>query len=245
MDIKKMWLCTRAIAHRGLHTDDKPENSLAAFKNACEKGFPIELDVQAIDDGTVIVFHDDNISRMTSHDGYVSNLTSDKLDELRLAGTDEKIPTFEQLLETVNGAVPLLIEIKNEGKVGFLEQKVIDMLSSYKGDFAVQSFNPYSMEYFKKNASGIIRGQLSMVMNKKTMSGAFRRFMFNSLRITKISTPDFISYNAADLPSKKVAKLGIPTLAWTVRSNTEMERVTPYCDNVIFENFIPVKTEEN
>lgn len=166
MDIKKMWLCTRPVAHRGLHTDDKPENSLAAFVNACEYGFPIETDVQAIDDGTVIVFHDDNISRMTSHDGYVSNLTSDKLNELRLAGTDEKIPTFEQLLETVNGKVPLLIEIKNEGKVGFLEQKVIDMLSSYNGDFAVQSFNPYSMEYFKKNASGIIRGQLSMVMTK-------------------------------------------------------------------------------
>lgn len=244
MDIKKMWLCTRPVAHRGLHTDDKPENSLAAFVNACEYGFPIETDVQSIDDGTVIVFHDDNISRMTSHDGYVSNLTSDKLNELRLAGTDEKIPTFEQLLETVNGKVPLLIEIKNEGKVGFLEQKVIDMLSSYNGDFAVQSFNPYSMEYFKKNASGIIRGQLSMIMTKNNMSGAFKRFMFNSLKIAKISSPDFISYNAPDLPNKKVAKLNIPTLAWTVRSNTEMEKVSPYCDNIIFENFIPVKTNE-
>ena len=210
MDIKKMWLCTRPVAHRGLHTDDKPENSLAAFVNACEYGFPIETDVQAIDDGTVIVFHDDNISRMTSH----------------------------------NGKVPLLIEIKNEGKVGFLEQKVIDMLSSYNGDFAVQSFNPYSMEYFKKNASGIIRGQLSMVMTKNNMSGAFKRFMFNSLKIAKISSPDFISYNAPDLPNKKVAKLNIPTLAWTVRSNTEMEKVSPYCDNIIFENFIPVKTNE-
>ena len=85
MDIKKMWLCTRPIAHRGLHTYGKPENSLAAFVNACDYGFPIETDVQAIDDGTVIVFHDDNISRMTSHDGYVSNLTSEKLNELRLA----------------------------------------------------------------------------------------------------------------------------------------------------------------
>lgn len=85
-------------------------------------------------------------------------MTKDKLCELRLGGTDECIPTFEQVLQTINGAVPMLIEIKNEGKIGKLEQKVIDMLASYNGEFAVESFNPYSMEYFKKNATGIIRG---------------------------------------------------------------------------------------
>lgn len=241
MDIRKTWLCTTPIAHRGLHNAEKPENSLAAFQNACENAFPVELDVQIIDDGTLIVFHDNNIKRMTAHDGYVSNLTKEKLCELNLAGTEQTIPTFEQVLETINGSVPMLIEIKNESKVGKLEQKVIDMLSSYKGEFAVESFNPYSMEYFKHNASGIIRGQLSMVMSKKDMPGAFRRFMFNSMRVAKISAPDFIAYNAADLPSKKVSRLDLPTIAWTIRSNTEMEKVAPYSDNIIFENFIPVK----
>lgn len=241
MDIRKTWLCTAPIAHRGLHNVEKPENSLAAFKNACENSTPVELDVQIIDDGTLIVFHDNNIKRMTAHDGYVSNLTKDKLGELNLGGTEQTIPTFEQVLETINGSVPMLIEIKNESKVGQLEQKVIDMLASYTGEFAVESFNPYSMEYFKQNASGIIRGQLSMIMTKKEMSGAFKRFMFNSMRVAKISAPDFIAYNAADLPQKKVTKLNLPTIAWTIRSNTEMEKAAPYADNIIFENFIPVK----
>lgn len=243
MDIKKTWLCTDPIAHRGLHNNEKPENSIAAFKNACEVGCPVELDVQIIDDSTIIVFHDYDLKRMTAHDGYVANLTKDKLCELRLGGTDECIPTFEQVLQTINGAVPMLIEIKNEGKIGKLEQKVIDMLASYNGEFAVESFNPYSMEYFKKNATGIIRGQLSMIMTKKNMAGAFRRYMFNSMRVAKISCPDFIAYNAADLPNKKLAKLNIPTIAWTIRSNTEMEKVAPYIDNIIFENFMPVKEQ--
>lgn len=241
MDIRKTWLCTAPIAHRGLYNTEKPENSLAAFKNACDNSFPVELDVRIIDDGTLIVFHDNNIKRMTTHDGYVSNLTKDKLCELNLAGTEQTIPTFEQVLETINGAVPMLIEIKNESKVGELEQKVIDMLSSYNGEFAVESLNPYSMEYFKHNASEIIRGQLFMVMTKNYMPGAFKRFMFNSMRIAKISSPDFIASKAADLPYKKISKLNLPTIAWTIRSNTEMEKVAPYSDNIIFENFIPVK----
>lgn len=243
MDIRKTWLCTTPIAHRGLHNSNMPENSLAAFENAASNGFPIELDIQLIDDGTVVVFHDYHLKRMTLSDGYTSNLTKDKLLDLHLLSSDYTIPTFEKVLEVINGKVPLLIEVKNEGKVGTLEQKAIDMLASYNGEFAVQSFNPYSMEYFKKNASGIIRGQLASVMTKKDLAGAIKRYMFNSLKVTKISSPDFISYNADCLPNKKVARLALPTLAWTIRSNAEMERVAPLSDNIIFENFIPVKTE--
>ena len=239
MDIKKTWLCNQPIAHRGLHNTELPENSLAAFENAINHGFAIELDVQCIDDGTVVVFHDSDIKRMTLHDGYLANLTLDKLDELRLLNTDQKIPTFEQVLQLVNGRAPLLIEIKNTSSVGNLEKRVKDILSTYNGEFAVQSFNPYSVEYFKTNATGFIRGQLSEVFTKETMPSFIRRRAFNSLYINKISTPDFIAFNANHLPSKKIAKTKLPVLAWTVRSNTEMERVKPFCDNVIFENFIP------
>ncbi len=243
MDIKKTWLCTRPIAHRGLHNTEIPENSLASFRNAVENGFPIELDVQIIDDGTPVVIHDSDLKRMTLTDGYVSNLTKEKLIELHLLGTDETIPTFEQVLETINGQTPILIELKNPGRIGELEQKTIDMLNSYSGDFAVQSFNPYSMEYFKKNASGFIRGQLSSFMTKKDLSGFYKRHMFNSMKINKISSPDFISYNCDFLPNRKVSKCDLPVLAWTVRSNTEMERISDFCDNIIFENFLPVKSE--
>lgn len=243
MDIKKSWLFSRPIAHRGLHGIDAPENSLAAFGKAIEAGFPIEIDVRPIDDGTVVVFHDDKLTRMTDLDGYVCNMTKSDLEKVRLRNSDERIPTFKEVLEFVDGRTPLLIEIKNDSTVGQLERDTLELLSSYKGEYAVQSFNPYSMELFKKNAPQIPRGQLSCFFDKKDL-GFFKRFVLKRLKMNKVSSPDFISYNHANLPNKYVTKTKLPTLAWTVRSNAEMEKCLPYCDNIIFENFIPVIGEK-
>ena len=243
MDIKKSWLFSRPIAHRGLHGIDAPENSLAAFGKAIEAGFPIEIDVRPIDDGTVVVFHDDKLTRMTDLDGYVCNMTKSDLEKVRLRNSDERIPTFKEVLEFVDGRTPLLIEIKNDSTVGQLERDTLELLSSYKGEYAVQSFNPYSMEFFKKNAPQIPRGQLSCFFDKKDL-GFFKRFVLKRLKMNKVSSPDFISYNHANLPNKYVPKTKLPTLAWTVRSNAEMEKCLPYCDNIIFENFIPVIGEK-
>ena len=243
MDIKKSWLFSRPIAHRGLHGIDAPENSLAAFGKAIDAGFPIEIDVRPIDDGTVVVFHDDKLTRMTDLDGYVCNMTKIDLEKVRLRNSDEHIPTFKEVLEFVDGRTPLLIEIKNDSTVGQLERDTLELLSSYKGEYAVQSFNPYSMEFFKKNAPQIPRGQLSCFFDKKDL-GFFKRFVLKRLKMNKVSSPDFISYNHANLPNKYVTKTKLPTLAWTVRSNAEMEKCLPYCDNIIFENFIPVIGEK-
>ena len=243
MDIKKSWLFSRPIAHRGLHGIDAPENSLAAFGKAIEAGFPIEIDVRPIDDGTVVVFHDDKLTRMTDLDGYVCNMTKSDLEKVKLRNSDKRIPTFKEVLEFVDGRTPLLIEIKNDSTVGQLERDTLELLSSYKGEYAVQSFNPYSMEFFKKNAPQIPRGQLSCFFDKKDL-GFFKRFVLKRLKMNKVSSPDFISYNHANLPNKYVTKTKLPTLAWTVRSNAEMEKCLPYCDNIIFENFIPVIGEK-
>ena len=113
MKIFNTWIVNKYIAHRGLHNKNCAENSISAFKNAISKNYPIELDVQQIGDGTVIVFHDDTLQRMTGKDGYVKNITSvDSLKEYKLGGTKDTIPTFKEVLEVVNGQVPILIEIK-------------------------------------------------------------------------------------------------------------------------------------
>ena len=74
MDIFKSWLVEKYIAHRGLHDEESPENSLSAFEKAIQKGYVIELDIQQIADGNVVVFHDTSLSRMTGQDGYLKNL---------------------------------------------------------------------------------------------------------------------------------------------------------------------------
>lgn len=243
MDIRKSWLVAKPIAHRGLHNADLPENSLGAFENAIENGYSIELDVRTIDDGTVIVFHDNSLCRLTNSDGYACNLNINTLKDYNLLNTEYKIPTFEKVLEYVNGRVPILIETKNEGKVGELESKVVEMLKNYKGDIAVQSFNPMSMGYFRENAPHILRGQLASYFTKSEVSGGFKRYFLKRLKLNNISVPDFISYNAEYLPNKYVTRTKLPVLAWTIRSNADMERVLPHCDNIIFEKFIPEITK--
>ena len=135
------WLLSTPIAHRGLWNEEIPENSLLAYKNAIEKGYPIEIDVHKSKDGVLFVFHDDNLSRMTGVDALLHEKTSTELKSLTLNGTEEKIPTLKEVLEVVDGKVPLLIEIKNQPDNSVVDDTV-KILKEYKGEFAVQSFNP-------------------------------------------------------------------------------------------------------
>ncbi|MCI8412862.1 MAG: glycerophosphodiester phosphodiesterase [Clostridia bacterium] len=239
MNIKSTRLFTTPIAHRGLHNDEIPENSLLSYEKAIEKGYPIEIDVRIIDDGTIIVFHDDTLGRMTDKDGYASGLRETDLPQLYLKGTDQTVPTFKQVLDLVHGEVPLLIETKVTAKIGALESKVIELLKEYKGEYAMQSFDPYSMEYFRKHTPDTLRGQLSATFTKTSGLSLGKRIAMSHLSVTKISDPHFISFCGADLPNKYVAKKQLPTLAWTIRSKTDYEKVADYCDNIIFEGFSP------
>ena len=58
MNIYETWIAKTPIAHRGLHNDKCPENSIAAFKNAVKNKVPVEMDVVCLTDGTPVVFHD-------------------------------------------------------------------------------------------------------------------------------------------------------------------------------------------
>ena len=240
MKIFNTWIVNKYIAHRGLHNKNCAENSISAFKNAISKNYPIELDVQQIGDGTVIVFHDDTLQRMTGKDGYVKNITSvNSLKEYKLGGTKDTIPTFKEVLEVVNGQVPILIEIKNVDKVGRLEQTVIDMLKEYKGEYAIMSFNPFVLSYFKNNAPDILRGQLSGSFKNEKLAW-FKKVLLRRLALHRVASFNFIAYEATALPYNRLKKFkNVPLLAWTVRSQEQYLEVAKHCDNIIFENFEP------
>ena len=240
MDLFNSWLVDQPIAHRGLHDKVSPENSISAFEKAIEAGYPIELDVQLIADGTVVVFHDNSLSRLTDNDGYLKFLNKEDLKLLTLKDSKEKIPTLNEVLEVVNGRVPLLIEVKNEGKVGKLEKNVLEILKNYKGEFAICSFNPYVLEYFYKHAPHIPRGQIAGFFKGEKLSFFKKHALKKMLLNKKISHPHFISYEAKRLPNRFIRKYKeLPLLAWTVRSESEYLNVVKYCDNIIFEGFEP------
>ena len=154
----------RLVAHRGLHDNGRgvPENSMTAFQLAIERGHAIELDVRITADNKLVVFHDDTLQRMTGVPGEVDRWVLEDLKKLRLLGTEEAIPTVEEMLSLVNGQVPLLIEIKNDKSenVGRLEPLLMALLAEYQGFFILESFNPEVLVWLRRNAPQYISGQL-------------------------------------------------------------------------------------
>lgn len=235
------WIATQPIAHRGLHDGNVtiPENSLAACAAAIDAGYPIELDVRLLADGTAVVFHDTDLERMTGEPGAVSHCDRAQIASLRLLDTAEPIPRLETVLEFVGGRVPLLIEIKSEGDVGPLEAAVLAAISGYAGAVAVQSFNPYSLGYFRKLAPAIPRGQLAGDFREVRLLTALQKFLLRNLCLSGISGPHFIAYDLRALPglAPTLARraFNLPLLAWTVRDPSDLAIACQQADNIIFE----------
>ncbi|MDR1797843.1 MAG: glycerophosphodiester phosphodiesterase [Clostridiales Family XIII bacterium] len=231
------WMLTNPIAHRGLHDALTPENSLAAFEQAIRKGTAIELDVQLTKDERVVVFHDDNVKRMTGFDGELEKMTLDELKQLRLKGTEERIPTFDEVLDLVDCKAPMLVEIKKHKKE--LERLVIERLHTYEGEYAIQAFNPFVLRNVRKLDPTIVCGLLSSKFEDMKLM-RIKKAGIKNARLFFIGKPDFLSFEIHSFPNDRIddfrKKLGLPVLAWTVRSKEELERAKNFCDNIIFEN---------
>lgn len=246
MNIYESWIVKTPIAHRGVFGEKVPENSLAAFKQAVKAKLPIEFDVTALADGTPVIFHDEKMARMTGRDGFISSLSLSDISDFRLQGTKEKIPTLAEALEVIDGKVPILIEIKNYGKVGPFEKSVWKVLQNYNGEYAIESFNPYSIEWFKINAPKVKRGQLASFFDDKEIIGAKRFFLKRLLLNKKVSEPNFIVYKAENLPNKYVKKYYgvVPVLAFTIRSEEEELKIKGCADNFIFDSYTPTALQK-
>lgn len=246
MSIYESWLVKQPIAHRGLFDEKHPENSLAAFKNAVKNKLPIELDVSLLTDGTPVIFHDEKLARMTGKDGFISNCKYEDIQKLTLANTKERIPTLQETLDLIDGKVPILVEIKNYGKVGPFEKAVWKVLQNYKGEYAVESFNPYSVEWFKVNAPKVKRGQIAAFTEEKEIIGVRRFFLKRMWLNKKVSEPNFIVYKTENLPNKYVKKYygEIPVLAYSVKNEEEEIRVKGFADNIIFDSYTPTSLKK-
>ena len=232
-------------AHRGLHDENKAENSMSAFAAAKEKGFGIELDVRLSKDGELVVFHDETLTRVVGKEGKVIDFTAEELSKMSLSGTSDGIPTLRQVLDLIDGAVTLLIEIKlGTGERGVAE-KFIEVIEGYKGDFIVESFNPLALKVVRRERPDILRGILSAeYMKDEKYKGKLVYRLAQHLALNFLTRPDFIAY---DKKGYAVAGLrfvrrvfGTPLITWTIKSQEEEnEAISRGFDTVIFENYIP------
>ncbi|MBR4084316.1 MAG: glycerophosphodiester phosphodiesterase [Lachnospiraceae bacterium] len=231
-------------AHRGLHDNDSeaPENSLAAFRKAVEAGFGMELDIQLSKDKIPVVFHDFDLKRVCGVEGKIKDYTLQELKEFRLCGSDEQIPAFAEVLELVDGQVPLIVEFKGDNLNVSLCPIADKLLQEYRGVYCVESFNPLMVAWYKRHRKDVFRGQLSekfFTHGKKNIL----YFVLQNMMLNFLAKPDFISYKCTDydaLSRRLCCGLFKATaVTWTIKSAEELKEMKKHFEIFIFEGFIP------
>lgn len=233
-------------AHRGLHGNGIPENSMAAFKAALDGGYGIELDIHLTKDGDLAVIHDTSLKRTAGVDVKITDLTLAELSNYRLECTEETIPAFYQVLDLFAGKAPLIIELKADGNN---QQQLVDTavsaMQGYKGPWCMESFDPRCVYYLRKNHPEVIRGQLSanFLSEKNNMSWIVNFIMTHNLA-NFMTQPDFVSYRFEHRNStftnaiwQKVWKL--QRVTWTIRSQEDYDVAVKEGWLPIFEYFRP------
>ncbi|MDE7247169.1 MAG: glycerophosphodiester phosphodiesterase, partial [Lachnospiraceae bacterium] len=217
------------FAHRGLHDNasDAPENSMAAFRKAVEAGLGMELDVQVTKDGVPVIFHDFKLDRICRVQGKVTDCIYEELQNYRLCDSGERIPKFSELLEMVDGQVPLIVEIKAETMDVSCCEVIDSLLRAYKGAYCIESFNPLVLWWFRRKHGEVVRGQLSSNFRKE---GEYRNicyFVMTHLLLNFLTKPDFIAYNHmfSEEPGRRICRrlYHHPAAAWTIRSQQDLE----------------------
>lgn len=231
-------------AHRGLfdNKSDAPENSLRAFEKAVKAGYGIELDVQLSKDDIPVVFHDATLKRMCGIEGNVWDYTLEELQQMKLADSQQTIPTFTDVLKLVDGKVPLIIEYKLDRVSTKVCKLANEILKDYHGVYCIESFHPFAVAWYKKNRPDIIRGQLSQnFMKVKKYKGQPVMWALSHLLTNVLCRPDFIAYNHKDanmLSRKLCRKMGALAVAYTLKNQEDYEKVREEFDLFIFDSFI-------
>jgi glycerophosphoryl diester phosphodiesterase len=241
------WLIERPVAHRGLHGNGVIENTLGAARAAVDAHYAIEVDVQLTADNEVVVFHDDTLDRLTTATGRVAARSLAELRQIAIRGTDERIPTLQELLDKVAGRTPIVIELKSDWNGDErLPARVAEVLTGYAGPVAAMSFDPEILVALQKLAPGLPRGIVAERYYDdsewKPLTPA-QKFKFGNLLHIHRTKPHFVAYYIRDLPAiaPLAARhlLGMKLLTWTVRTDAERRKARWWANQMIFEGFRP------
>jgi glycerophosphoryl diester phosphodiesterase len=242
-------LVAAPIAHRGLHDSAKGlvENTLSAARAAIAGGFGIECDLQLSADGEAVVFHDFTLERLTKGAGDIGARKAADLAAIPLKGTADRIPTLADLLHLVAGRVPLIIEVKSrfDGDMR-LVRRTVEQVTGYDGPVGIKSFDAEVVAELRQIAPDIPRGivaQLDYSYPDYASLGAAEKHALANLLHYPESLPHFVSWQVRDLPSAAPflcrTALGLPVMAWTVRTPEDRARAAKHADQMVFEGFHP------
>lgn len=240
----------RPIAHRGLHdpTMGRLENTAPAFQAAIDRGYGIECDLQPADDGTPMVFHDEKLERLVAAAGAIASYSPAMLAKFRYKGQNQKILTFAQFLELVDGRVPLLVEVK--GKKSGVDTDFVERIArqarKYEGPIALMSFNRAIVAALAERAPKIPRGEIVGGHQVLASIWAGRSGSRQGAAASRApgSSRTGIGFYAVDVKLVSVARKwmsrhapDLPLFTWTVRTPRQRAAAARWADAPIFEGY--------
>lgn len=223
----------RPIAHRGLHRPGVacPENTMAALKAAHREGYGAEVDVQLTADGQVVIFHDMALKRLTDQPGRMKDRPVSHLPRLRIFGGRETPPLLRDAIAALPD-LPLLVELKMGDPA--LAPAVAAVLDGHDGPFAIQSFDPALVAWFRDNRPDWCRGLIAFTNLRFSLKAEEPRY---DPAFIPACDPHFLAWHVGDLPVPPGTPADLPVLTWTVRSPANRRRAARHADNIIFEGY--------
>jgi len=241
----------RPVAHRGLHdrAHGVIENSASAFAAAIAGNYAIECDLQLTSDGVAVVFHDDDVTRLTGKTGWVRDFTAAEFTTTPLLGSaaGDCPQTVDQFLTQIGGRALLQIELKKQegADTARLAKAASAALRAYEGPITVESFDPNLLVAIRREGYagplGIITYGYDIPDWDEKLNDT-ERFVLRNLLHAPWSRFTFIScyQKSLDLPAVRFFRaLGVPVTAWTIRNAEEARAVKGHADQLVFEGFDP------
>lgn len=154
---------SRLIGHRGC-ADQYPENTIQAVKQSAPHVDMIEFDVQRCGSGELVVFHDDELDRLTNVSGYVSTTDWERLRELTILDSTETIPRFDEFLTAVPADTAVNIELKHAG----MAEEIVSTVEDCDNEVLVSSFWPDAIQEIRDRSETI---DLAFLINENPEAG--------------------------------------------------------------------------
>jgi len=207
------------IGHRGA-AGHEVENTIPSIDKAISFGVDaVEVDVFLCKSGELVVFHDENLSRLTNSNAFIESLTLDSIKKIEVFN-NHKIPTLNEVIKFINNRIHLNIELKgiNTAKPTY---KLLKSIFSNKKQLiekiSISSFNWNELEIIYDLDKDI---QTAVLVEERPVEMAINQAKKINAKAINI---DFKLLNKKVV--KKIKSENLIINAWTVNEINQIERI--------------------
>ncbi|WP_158209363.1 glycerophosphodiester phosphodiesterase [Myroides phaeus] len=217
------------IGHRGAMghiTENTVESIQKAIDLNCDV---IEIDVFKIKSGELMVFHDDQLDRLTNVTGNIEDYTYNELQKVKVNGVYQ-IPTLEKIIETIDRKAVLNIELKGNNTAKETHQLI--QLFINKGwtntDFIISSFKWNELEKMRSLNNSI---DIAVLTEEEPADAIAFAKQINAVAIN----PYHKDLNA--LNASKIREANLKIYPWTVNDQEDINRMKELKVDGIITNY--------